>query len=533
MYKVLIVDDETWVRKGIRHKLLQLDLPFTWLKEAGDGSEALEAMAEDAPDVVITDIKMDEMDGIALVNEAQSRYPHVRFMIISGHAEFEYAEQALNMGVMGYLLKPIKDDQFRDVFMRLLQHVRDQRGLEQKLGKQERAELENRKLQMERLLNEQLQRPAKAAELAGEPVADDSAYYALCVIHIDNANYTQTSFRYHDLDLLKFAVLNIAADIPTVTDKRYGYNFRDKNQLLLLLAGGSEAEVKRDMDELSFRLYTSLTRALKITVTIGVSFIEAAVSEELYKQARRALELRFIKGHHRIYYAGEASERAVANVPEEQIRLLRSAIELHNFDNVEIILRELFSAKRRKSASPADYKLTYLEIVRLLVKIHSALETDTESDYDFDFLSVDPFVEFDRFEDIIQYILTTIVSMVKPKFRVWADCSALVRNIQTHIQQNYAENISVKQLSQTFAINPNYLSTLYRQETGSTLIKDLTNIRLNKACDLLASTSLAVADIASSVGYDDVQYFYRKFKQQLQLTPMEYRAQAGGGEQNK
>ena len=79
-----------------------------------------------------------------------------------------------------------------------------------------------------------------------------------------------------------------------MTEKRSSHNFRDKNQLLLLLTGSSEDEVKLEMDELCFRLFTSLTRALKITVTIGISFIETTISEELYKQARKALELRFI-----------------------------------------------------------------------------------------------------------------------------------------------------------------------------------------------------------------------------------------------
>jgi len=107
MYKVFFVDDEASMRTGIRESIDWENTGFTLSGEAPDGEMALALMQEIMPDILITDIKMPFMDGIELARIAKKNMPWLKIIILSGHDEFEYAKQAIKIGVEDYLLKPI------------------------------------------------------------------------------------------------------------------------------------------------------------------------------------------------------------------------------------------------------------------------------------------------------------------------------------------------------------------------------------------------------------------------------------------
>ncbi|PQP83787.1 DNA-binding response regulator [Paenibacillus sp. PCH8] len=108
MYKVLLVEDETVIRQGLRELIVQASSQFKVTGEASSGTEALDFLRCEVPDVLITDIRMREMDGLTLVSKARDMYPELLMLIISGYGEFEYARRAMEYGVLNYLLKPIE-----------------------------------------------------------------------------------------------------------------------------------------------------------------------------------------------------------------------------------------------------------------------------------------------------------------------------------------------------------------------------------------------------------------------------------------
>lgn len=108
MYKVLLVEDETVIRQGLRELIVQAAPQFEVTGEASSGVEALDFLRCEVPDVLITDIRMREMDGLTLVSKARDMYPELLMIIISGYGEFEYARRAMEYGVLNYLLKPIE-----------------------------------------------------------------------------------------------------------------------------------------------------------------------------------------------------------------------------------------------------------------------------------------------------------------------------------------------------------------------------------------------------------------------------------------
>ncbi len=107
MYKVLLVEDEVIIREGLKKLIEETVGGFKVTAQAGNGREALEQLGGWMPDVLITDIRMSEMNGIDLIKRVREQYPELPILIISGYGDFEYAKQALRYGVAEYLLKPI------------------------------------------------------------------------------------------------------------------------------------------------------------------------------------------------------------------------------------------------------------------------------------------------------------------------------------------------------------------------------------------------------------------------------------------
>jgi two-component system, response regulator YesN len=138
-------------------------------------------------------------------------------------------------------------------------------------------------------------------------------------------------------------------------------------------------------------------------------------------------------------------------------------------------------------------------------------------------LSTETIDGFSNPDDIVNYILTTIIGMLKTENSILSDYKNIVIKVGKHIEQHYMDELTVKDLARKYAVNPDYLSTMYKKETGQTIIKHLNSIRIEKACLLMNTTSLSVSEIVKSVGFKDIQYFYKVFKKITGLTPAEYR----------
>ena len=145
MVKVFLVEDESIIRRGIRDNIAWESHGFEFVGEAGDGEYAYPLLLNTKPDILITDIKMPFMDGLELSRLVKKSLPKTRIIILSGYNEFEYAQKAIKMEVLDYILKPIDDDELHDAVQRAVERLKEQ-------GKREKeniADTNNKKLQVD------------------------------------------------------------------------------------------------------------------------------------------------------------------------------------------------------------------------------------------------------------------------------------------------------------------------------------------------------------------------------------------------
>lgn len=212
------------------------------------------------------------------------------------------------------------------------------------------------------------------------------------------------------------------------------------------------------------------------------------------------------------------------NYPNEhQLRILERHIAVGDYKNIRVILQDIFSYDNLRNRKAEYIKSIYYEIIRIILKNFSVID-DYDSSLDLGRLLSDEVIEqSDNPQQIVDYLYNTVTRFLKEDKSANVNCREIIGKAKEYIKKNYVKEITVKELASRFSVNPNYFSTIFKQETGVTLTNYLKDTRIEKACDLLKNTQSTIHEIAQIVGYEDTQYFYRVFKKTLGITPLEYR----------
>lgn len=527
MEKILVVDDEKWIRKGLQIKLGALGYDEEHILSAKSGEEAMELIVEHGPEIVITDIRMPRMSGIQLMQEIEKSGQKPKMIVISGYAEFEYAEKAINMGAKGYLLKPITDEDLKKVVEKVageLRQEKEQHILRLKANQLDRSLID---LQKEKQFNNLF----TGSDLGdGIDVShffkEDYDCSALIIGNIDASSYFQSPFSYDDFKLLKFAVSNILHEIVSEDMGIFiCNNYMNRNQLLIIAAGYSFQDFKTILEDKLQQGFTAVKKFLTISMTMGVSKIYTSLCPRQYIEAKEAYEFNFIDGKGKIYryenikYLTDHS----IQLPKEQIKLLNMYISKGDSKNIGVLIHSMINREVLKDKSTNYISFLWFEIVGMVMHSIDTIDMNDKHYLCKSLLQSELFERYDNAEHLANYLHSTILSILDIKEDSMPDCKDLINQAKEHIDQYYDQELTVKELAIQYTMNPKYFSTLFKKEFHISPLQYITNIRLEKACSLLINTENSITDISQCVGYSDPLYFFRVFKKRYKCTPQEFR----------
>lgn len=534
MYKVLIVDDETIIREGVAEAIRGHCPEFGAILEARDGEEALNVALEAAPDVVITDIQMPNMNGLEFIEQLKAEHPDVAVILISGHDDFEYAQQGLKLGVSDYLLKPVESGQLASR-LRLLaeeldrRHVfhRDQEALQQLVQ-------ESLPLYRERLYRSLLEGGKPIRELrerAGQlRIALDHRFYAVALIR----------FGAHDAGGPDELVADaIAADIVQGTASRsvqpldVHYLFA-KDRELALIIGSDEAAKEQCFGTLNAylnRVGRALNKNMELSeLHISMGAVVDALEQlpQSYQQAQEAMLFRLSTKNRTVL---NYEELGAAAIPEsgmasmsEQLILHVKLLERHHA--LRLVREYMGDMTSVEGAHPHWVKLNLLELSMSLLRVMEESKLKLEP-----FLhskELDPYANVYRLETFAElqdwlerFVEQCIAEMEQSKV---SKGTSHVEKVKQYIESRLSDSgLSLSDVAVTLFLSPNYLRQLFRQETGETFVEYVTRVRMEKALDYLKDPTLKIVDVAEKVGFEEQRYFSSCFKKVHQMTPTEYR----------
>lgn len=531
MYKILIVDDEELVRNAIISKLNWKEIGFDVVEQAEDGEVAYELALRLRPDVVITDIRMPFMDGLELAEKLVKELPDSKIVILSGHDEFEYAQEAIKIGVTDYILKPVHSAQLTKLLVDILTIIKKKKMEEKKLEKLKSQLHQSLPLLKEKfflsLLNNTIPHNdiQKSMDFFDISFPDDK--YIVCASEIDGFNQLAAEKDAEFMALTSFSVLNIESEL--IGNMGFVVNDTSNRQVMILSLKDSDDKNIEILYDIMDAIRVNIEKYLNITVTIGIGRLVNRLKDIhlSYKDALNALECKITMGKNRIYYIEDYGCRNPdLYFPTESIHNLVSAIKLENAEAAISHVNDFYNKiAQKKNITLDNIKIITIDLISSIQKITPSIVNNHNTKNALDFRIYE---NIGKCETIDEFKSLAIDFTAKVCDYISASRNSrnhiIIAKAKNYIDANYhMENLSLNNVAGVVAVSPGYLSILFRKETNETFIEYLTKVRIEKAKELLKTTPLRAYEVAYKVGYSDPHYFSITFKKNTGFTPSEYK----------
>jgi two-component system, response regulator YesN len=537
MYKLILVDDEEYVREGIVQEVDWEQVGFEVVDRAENGREAIELIERLLPDVVVTDIMMPFMDGMQLAEWIKERYPAIKIIILTGFDEFEYAQKAIRLHIDEYVLKPFSAQEFIDVLLKV--NLKIDEEISQKENVQLLQEHYHKSLPILRetflasLISRKLSKAEIEEKLINYNVKLTGDRFVVSVLSIDNNSETKErlqSLKYSgDQELKLFAVYNIAEEIVNKHQSGPIFMFNDRVVLLAVTEGTARntmmEQLLRGLDE----IVQSIEKYLKFSVTIGVGTVRNHKTEikYSYEDAVLALDYRQILGNNRVICIDDVEKRIVENVrfDELQAQAIIRCIKTGTTSEMQEIVEDLFKGFVETQVSIQDYQIYLLEILTSILKAAKDANLDLDTVFGTNFSIIAEVYKFNQLHEakdwIINLCMKIMQSVVNERKYSYQN---LIDQAKEYTQEHYQESdISINKVCSHLHISTGYFSSIFKKEVKMTFVNYLIQIRMESAKELLRSTELKSFEIAEKVGYADPNYFSFCFRKLFGLSPKEYR----------
>jgi len=514
MYKVLIVDDEPLIREGLRTIVEWEEIGFAVAGVAADGRDALAKAAELKPDLMIVDIRMPGMSGLALMQAIRDKQDVApRFLVLSGHADFEYARQAMAMQADGYILKPVDEDELAAALVRVKRTLDEQRAGNARPAVRgwdpERTAI--------RLLTGEGDRPpqdaVEAMRLGGPP-------YEAVLIRLQSRE---------EIDSSVYAQIRSRLSACFEASGK-GIVFSLAPYVGLVLAGG-EAETAAAGREIR---RACAEAGVDFTAAVGDPADRPEELRRSFRSAQEAMKHRFLMEGDRLYRAAEAVALACGGPPSAGSRSgagsgsgdaasgekLLLALDIGSGEAAAAWVREAGEAMLAAGWSEQEIKAGF---ARLLTQALTKLEQsrpDVRERIRAYAAEVPKLYEEYRFSGLLAR-LTKLTGEMAEAFRS-SEGDKQVRKMIELIRRHYAENLKLESLAELFGYNSSYLGKLFKNTTGEPFNTYLDKVRIERAKELLEQ-GMKVYQVAERVGYSNVDYFHAKFRKYVGDSPSAYR----------
>ncbi|MEK3768340.1 response regulator [Paenibacillus sp. FSL R5-0887] len=527
MYKIILVDDEDEVREGIKQKISWSKYGFELVGDFDNGRDALEAIEQHRPDVIITDICMPFMDGLGLARAVMDRYRDMKVIIVTGYEDFEYAKQAITLKVTEYLLKPINAREFAEFLSKMKQDLDEEHLQKANLVKLRMQLNQSLPLLRERFLEQLVTTRMKSEEIENKlsyfHIPLQGQVYLALVIDIELEKRSQDLA--FDAELLRFGAFNIVQE--QLEKEQDGVVFQTRDGKIAAIRSGNSETLEVATQLLAEQVQSSLNKYLKLSSTIGIGRKYNTLQQIplSFQEAVSSIEYRYLLGIDKVISIqdlefGKGLDQAHFTSWEKQFI---SALKTGKASAVSEILLKWFQELKSNTSSIEGCRSS---IYQLLVSLMNYVV-----DIGFPNTVV---VSHNMFAEV-----ATLKTLDEARHYLERTCHALILKLseqrttvrtsqmqaaEAYIRENYCnDSFSLNELCSHIFMSISYFSATFKQHTGETFIEYLTRLRLEKAKELLTVTQLKTYDIAARVGYADPQYFSVIFKRNVGSTPKEYR----------
>lgn len=526
MYSLLIVDDEKWVRQGLRSTIDWQAEGVEVLGEAEDGEEALKFIQTRTPDIIITDIKMPRMDGLALIETVKNRNMPSKIIIISGYSDFHSAQKAIRCGASDYVLKPIEETQVLDVVRRCVSEIKQENKEQEQIEQMSELIRESLPLARQRYI-EMLLRNVSALNNDWKTLWDRLHIQLnpsrLKVISVKVFDWGSRGLNEKERYLLRYAIANIAEEIGKGMGKTLiiSLDHHEDTDLVILQ---SPFYKNVNATELGMEsLIRSCRRYLGIGINIGISQPSEAVNlHEAFQEAVHAGANAFFGGYGKVYDAGNLKPTNLLNQeykgPSGWDTRFAHALKLGKEAVIGELADELVSHMQMNSSKYSPYRLR-----KGLADLFSEIGKKMDAGQAAEQQGAKPLqLPYCSLEELKSELLK-LINNFRQDYGTSGNRKRFIELAIQFVEEHYTESITMNSVAEYLYLNPSYFSKIFHEETGETFSKYLIRLRIEKTKNLLKDSTLKIYEVAQKVGYQDFRHFVKLFKDQEGITPAQYR----------
>lgn len=523
--RVMLVDDEPFILRGLSVIIDWEAEGYEIVKKASDGKEALDYLKENEVDLIITDIRMPKINGIELLEMIRKENISDAYMIIlSGYNDFKYAQAAIQYSCMDYILKPVQKEQ-------LLKNVR-QAAINKEITVKE--EVDNKKMQQGYLLQNM------ARLLQGKAKESDLEYLKENLMCSDEMRYVHVCL--NDMKMLEDMS---DEEIVLLRDKVYGgvstflrglenhlfkefFIYEEDYEIGFLYS--NQLAKEKNMNEKEFldaiyRAAQTTSDSMSVVLLVGKQVDDISKIPHSYSSAS---VLRSFKGFHdskNIYYYEEEVQVQETKVmlckqPLDSLVAAVQADDLAEIDrSIEKLFEEMDGYGRTKEIVSMNSNYLLFQLLHLATEQDETINQDEVLSYISENVSNEKIAKGSRAHirnfacEYAQYLIQLRKNASK----------GVLAEIENEVKEHYAENLTLRELSQKYYINSSYLGQIFRKRYGQSFKNYLNTYRVSVAAEQLRKTDKKIGQIAEEVGYHDLDYFISKFIEQFGCTPSRYR----------
>ncbi len=529
MYKMLIADDEQIVLDGLRFMIENNFKEIEIVATAKTGREAIEFSRNHMLDIIFTDIKMPGINGIEAIAEIRKFNRDVRVVILSAYEQFEYAQQAVELGVSDYLLKPVHEEKLVEVLGKILDRIKSDRAVKAR-------EMENRE-KLEKLI----------------PILEHGFIYSLLL----NTDYSRELERYRELfDTRRnsgyIMVFEFGESQGEQIENRIGSGVMAQ-QLYPKIQSAIKYKCKAIVgpliinritvlvyDDDSAEEYNQRVKAMELSQSI-IGSLDSERQENLFVGIGSRYPLEKIKNslEEALYALGksgqghlmhfndladqvqDASDYTYVDIKDDENAIIR-LLEQNKVKELEMAVTSFIQKLERKCRFVLEDTKNMATEMMVMVYGHAYRNNLEERDVGYS-TYLKEIERIDNRLNLQQWCVRKILQISELlKNKETTHVSEAVSQAKAFIDDNYNKEISLNDVSKLVSISPQYFSTIFKEEMGTSFVEYIRHKRIEAAKSMFKEKRYTVKEVCYEIGYNDPNYFSRLFKKMVGVSPTDY-----------
>ncbi|MCR5195577.1 MAG: response regulator [Pseudobutyrivibrio sp.] len=523
MLKVLLVDDEPFILQGLK-KLINWEDEGWQVYTTTNGQEALDFLKEETVDLIIADIKMPVMSGLELLKAIhKEKLSDAYFVILSGYAEFSYAQEALRYDCTDYILKPVESDQLKEILVKVADLNTERNTKRQNDARKEKAYLDRTLM---KLLSGKFDRN-NLEYLADKMNVEEDMSYVEIQLDVETLSEDfSDEEKKGQLGKLYSAAFDFLKDdaqfcIMDVSDseKIYDVGFIYSEAMARRIQLTREEYLSKFLD------YLITNTNLPITMLVGKSVSGIKNISKSYGTTNVLRSLQGFREMKNIYYYENEYKISGTGVLicKKQLDNLIAGIERGEKVEIRKTVDEFYEEMQKTGVTESTMNLNINYLLFQLIHLASELDSEVNQEEILRMISENTSEEGKSRGGKthlrrMAYAYGEYLSQLRKNVS-----KGVLGDIEEEVKKNYASNLTLKDLSEKYFVNSAYLGQLFRKKYGCSFKDYLNNHRIEEAAKLLRKSDMKIYEVAEAVGYKDVDYFVNKFIDAKGCTPTKYK----------